>query len=136
MTRMTMTCSGDLRCTARHEKSGETLATDAPTDNHGLGATFSPTDLVATALLTCIPTVMEIKARALGFELTGGRGEVEKTMSADAPRRISRLELTYHFPASVPTEHRALLERVGRACPVEKSLHPDLEVDLTFHWDA
>src|SRR5471032_282805 len=100
MVKITGEYQGDLHCTAAHGPSGNTLVTDAPKDNQGRGEAFSPTDLVATALATCIVTTMAIVARRSGVELTGLKYEVTKEMSADAPRRIARLTVDLWLPAA------------------------------------
>jgi len=135
MVEIKATYEGNLRTTAAHGPSGSTLITDAPVDNQGQGQSFSPTDLCATALVTCMATVMGIKAQALKLDLTGMTLHVEKHMSSDAPRRIVALPVTIHAPAAVPREQRASLEQACRACPVFQSLHPAIDKTLHFHWD-
>ena len=127
---------GELHCSARHEPSGSTLATDAPKDNQGRGEAFSPTDLVATALGTCIATTMAIAARKHSVELRGLRFEVTKEMSTNTPRRIVRLAAEVWMP--IPQTHPAAkpLEGAGRACPVHKSLDHSIDAPITFHWAA
>jgi uncharacterized OsmC-like protein len=134
MVKITGEYQGDLHCAARHEPSGHTLPTDAPKDNQGRGEAFSPTDLVATALGTCIATTMAIAARKHGVELRGLRFEVTKEMSADAPRRIVRLAAQVWMP--IAENHPAALPiaAAARACPVHRSLHPDIDAPVTFHW--
>lgn len=136
MVKITGEYQGELHCSARHEPSGNLLATDAPKDNQGRGEAFSPTDLVATACGTCIATTMAIAARKHGVELRGLRFEVTKEMSTDAPRRIVRLATQIWMP--IPAEHPAAkpLEAAARACPVHHSLHPDVDKPITFHWTA
>lgn len=126
---------GDLRCQAVHGPSGSTLVTDAPVDNQGKGETFSPTDLIATGLATCILTTMGIIAKRDGLDLSGSTVQVEKHMSTAAPRRIVRLVTAFHLPARLPVERRASLENAARACPVARSLHPDVSVDVSFTYD-
>src|SRR4029078_4505732 len=96
----TVVYNGDLRTTCTHVKSGSSFETDAPTDNHGKGERFSPTDLMATSLANCMITTMAIKANAMGFDLTGVKIDVQKIMIPD-PRRVGGIELTFHFPASL-----------------------------------
>lgn len=134
MVRITGEYEGDLHCNARHEPSGQTLATDAPKDNQGKGESFSPTDLVATALGTCIATTMAIAARKHGLDLKGLRFEVTKEMSTDTPRRIVRLAAQVWMP--IPSTHPAAkpLEGAGHACPVHKSLGAGVDSPITFHW--
>lgn len=125
---------GELRCEAEHAPSRTTILTDAPVDNHGRGEAFSPTDLVATALGTCIVTTMGIFAQRHGIELRGTKITVQKEMTSVPPRRIARLacELSLPLPASHP--HREALERAAHTCPVHQSLHPEVEKPIRFLW--
>ena len=125
---------GDLHCSARHGPSGSVLSTDAPKDNQGRGEAFSPTDLVATALGTCIATTMAIASRKHGVELRGLRFEVTKEMSAASPRRIARITTQIWMP--IPANHPAApaIEASARGCPVHHSLHPEVDKPLTLHW--
>lgn len=125
---------GDLRCEATHGPSGKTLVTDAPVDNEGKGESFSPTDLAATSLGTCMMTIMGIVARRHEIDLGKSTVKVRKIMTSEAPRRIARLEVV--FQILLPSDHpkRALLESSAKACPVYLSLHPDIEKDLLFEW--
>ncbi len=123
---------GRLRCTATHDPSGTTLLTDAPADNHGLAQSFSPTDLLTTSLAVCIITTMGIYAEPRGISLDGMRAYAEKHMSSDPPRRVARIVVRLFFPAGLTAEQRAILERIAETCPVQKSLHPDLAVELAF----
>ena len=127
---------GDFHCVATHGPSGNTVVTDAPKDNQGRGAAFSPTDLVATALVTCIATTMAMVARKQGVELQGLRYEVTKEMSTDAPRRIVRLATTVWLPLPRSEPLAAALERAALACPVHQSLHPQVDKPIVFHWAA
>lgn len=126
---------GDLRTSATHLQSGTVIETDAPTDNQGKGERFSPTDLVAAALGTCVITTMAIKARTMNIALDGTRIDVTKVMAAD-PRRIGKIIVHLFFPEglSVDDHQKQILERVGRTCPVERTLHPDVELDMQFNW--
>lgn len=124
---------GGLRTECTHLRSGSVYLTDAPTDNHGKGEAFSPTDTVATGLANCMLTVMGIKARDMEVALEGATAEVTKHMSA-APRRISRIEVDLYLPKGVGEKDRKILERTGRTCPVMLSLHEDIEKDIRFHW--
>ena len=128
------TYQGDLRCIATHEPSSTTLATDAPKDNQGRGESFSPTDLVATALGTCILTTMGIVARNHALDITGATAIVEKEMTAQPTRRIGSLATRIHIPHLIPEEHKLRLERAAHTCPVHKSLHPDIEAPILFTW--
>ncbi len=125
---------GNLRTLCEHKASGDSFHTDAPLDNQGLGQAFSPTDTVATALASCMFTIMGIKARDLGIDLNGSEAEVTKIM-ASAPRRIAKITIMAHLPASVPKKHRIILERSALTCPVNLSINPDIERDITFLWD-
>lgn len=130
----TVVYNGDLRTTCTHLKSGNYFETDAPTDNNGKGERFSPTDLMATSLATCMITVMGIKARTMGFDLNDVKIEVLKIMKAD-PRRVAGIELTFHFPESlqnVDEKSRTILKNTGITCPVQLSIHPDIEVKVDW----
>lgn len=130
----TVIYNGALRTTCTHIKSGSNFETDAPVDNNGKGERFSPTDLLATSLGTCMLTVMGIKARAMGFDLNDIKVEVLKTMKAD-PRRVSRIDLTFHIPdslKSIDENSKNVLKNIGENCPVMKSIHPDIEVKINW----
>lgn len=126
--------NGELRTTCTHLRSGSSFETDAPVDNNGKGERFSPTDLMATSLATCMVTVMGIKARAMEFDLTGIKVDVLKIMKQD-PRRVGGIELTFHIPDSlknVEEKTKIILKHTGDTCPVMKSLHPDIEVKIDW----
>ncbi|HEX5233887.1 MAG TPA: OsmC family protein [Silvibacterium sp.] len=125
---------GDLHCRAVHGPSGTVLTTDAPKDNQGRGESFSPTDLVATALGSCMLTIMGIMARSLELDIAGTTARVEKEMTSGAIRRIQRLTVKIHVPLKVSEEHRQKLVNAALSCPVHKSLHPDVEKPLEFTW--
>ncbi len=125
---------GDLQCEATHGPSGKTLCTDAPKDNQGKGECFSPTDLVATALGTCIGTILGLQARTLGLSLNGMLIEVTKEMSVDPPRRIVRLPVVLHMPVGIEDKYRMVFVRAAATCPVHHSLHPDIESPMEFIW--
>lgn len=129
---------GQLRCAATHGPSGATLSTDAPVDNHGKGESFSPTDLVATALGSCVMTIMGIVADRHQIDLTGTRIQVTKEMVQQPIRRIGRLPVTVTIPADKATQvdaaDRAKLETAARHCPVHQSLHPDIDAPIEFVW--
>ena len=127
---------GDLRCHAVHGPSKQTLHTDAPVDNNGRGESFSPTDLVATALGTCMATVIGILAKRKDVDVRGMRVRVEKHMSADAPRRIVRLPVVIELPLAEDHPERKLFEAAALGCPVHQSLHPDIDKPVTFLWKA
>ncbi|MEZ4859002.1 MAG: OsmC family protein [Flavobacteriaceae bacterium] len=128
-----VTYLGNLRTQNEHLKSGNTYITDAPTDNQGKGDAFSPTDTVATGLANCMLTTMGIKAQDLDVDLTGATAEVTKTMASN-PRRISKIEIEMYLPKGVSEKNQKILERTAKTCPVEYSLHPDIEKVVTFHW--
>jgi putative redox protein len=126
---------GQLRCKATHVQSGSTLLTDAPKDNMGKGESFSPTDLVATALGACMMTIMGIYAQRLELNLNGSRVRVLKEMTTTPPRRIARLTVDLHLPARIALEDRAKFEQAALACPVHKSISHEVEIPIQFHWD-
>ena len=128
-----VTYLGDLRTESTHLKSGNSFFTDAPTDNNGKGKAFSPTDTVATGLASCMITVMGIKARDLGVDMTGTTAHVTKIMASN-PRRISKIEVVLDFPFDANEKTRKILERIATTCPVYYSLHPDIEKDISFNW--
>ena len=132
MVKINIEYEGALHCVATHGPSGRTLETDAPVDNHGRGESFSPTDLVATAMGTCMATVMGIYAAAHGLDLRGTRVEVGKEMTQSGTRRIARLATEIWFPPGLTKND--VLERVALTCPVHQSLHPELEKPVTFHY--
>ena len=134
MVKITGEYQGDLQCQATHGPSGRTLETDAPVDNQGRGEAFSPTDLAATALATCMLTIMAMAARRLGLELKGARFEVTKEMSADLPRRIVRLETQIWLPVPRSADPNGVLERAAHTCPVHQSLHPSIDQSVVLHW--
>jgi putative redox protein len=125
---------GELRCTAAHGPSDARLCTDAPVDNHGRGESFSPTDLLATALGTCMVTVMGITARTRGWDLAGTRARVVKRMVADPARRVGGLAVSIEVPADPGAEARRVLEETARGCPVARSLAAELETTVAFRW--
>jgi uncharacterized OsmC-like protein len=125
---------GDLRCRATHGPSGNQLVTDAPVDNNGKGEAFSPTDLVATALATCMATVIGIIGKRKGLDLDGMTVDVEKHMSTDSPRRIVRLPITIKMPLPADHPERPMLETAARSCPVALSLHPELQQEIRFFY--
>ena len=125
---------GNLRTECEHLKSGDKFNTDAPTDNNGKGEAFSPTDTVATALASCMLTVMGIKATQLdGVELKGSTASVTKIMKAE-PRRIARIETELDLQGVEKNKDRRILENTAKTCPVLNSLHPDMEKAISFNW--
>lgn len=129
---------GDLRTEAIHVQSGTVIQTDAPVDNNGRGELFSPTDLVATALASCMMTIMGIVAAREGLSLVGTRAETQKIMSAELPRKISRVEVKLQMitDRELSDAEKAKYEKVARQCPVALSLHPDIEQAIEFEWLA
>jgi putative redox protein len=125
---------GDLHCSVVHGPSGSTLCTDAPADNQGRAETFSPTDLVATALGSCLLTIMGIYARPRNIRMEGARAVVEKEMTRTPPRRVAKLTVRISLPATLSEKARGGLEQAVRLCPVAASLHPDVEVSLAFEY--
>ena len=134
MVQINIAYQGQLRCEATHGPSDTKLSTDAPKDNHGKGESFSPTDLVATALGACMLTIMGIVAQRHNISLDGATATVGKEMAASPARRIGRLSVDIHVPGKLDGEQRKLLENAAHTCPVHKSLHPDIEIPVTFHW--
>src|SRR3982751_5477493 len=130
----TVVYNGNLRTTCTHIKSGSSFETDAPVDNNGRGERFSPTDLLATSLATCMITVMGIKARKMGFDLDGVEVEVEKIMKAE-PRRVGGINLFFHIPESlrsIDEKTKTILKNTGETCPVQFSIHPDIDVKISW----
>ncbi len=134
MVEINVTYEGDLRCRSVHGPSGTELVTDAPVDNMGKGESFSPTDLVATALATCIATTMGIVARRKGLELPEMKVHVEKHMTAEGPRRIARLPVKIWIPLPADHADRQLLENAANGCPVHRSLEQAVEMPIDFFW--
>ena len=126
---------GKLRCQAVHQPSGRELTTDAPVDNQGKGESFSPTDLLATALASCISTIMGIYAdRHEDLNLAGLKIKIEKHMSAEPPRRIAKLPMVVNFPSGINDKHRSALEEIVQHCPVHRSLDPKIETPVVFFY--
>ena len=126
---------GAKRCRVIHVDSGAQFHTDAPKDNNGQGASFSPTDLVATGLGACMMTVMGIVSDRDGIDLSGMHLQVEKHMTTTGQRRIARLPIIIHMPKRLQENERQKLERTAHACPVRHSLHPDIELPVEFLYD-
>jgi uncharacterized OsmC-like protein len=127
-----ITYLGGLRTTCEHLQSGNAIITDAPTDNHGKGEAFSPTDLVATSLGSCMISIMAIKSKELDVDLVDSTIEITKIMHAE-PRKISKIVVVLFLP-NTSEKNKIILERAAMTCPVFLSLHPDIEKDVTFHW--
>lgn len=134
MIEIKLTYEGDLHCSAIHLPSGNTLVTDAPLDNNGKGEAFSPTDLVATALGSCMATVIGIVAKRKQITVEGMTVMVRKFMSEDLPRRIHRFELDLKIPLPASHPDCKLLQSAANACPVHHSIHPDIEVVMNWIW--
>ncbi|MDA0757794.1 MAG: OsmC family protein [Bacteroidetes bacterium] len=124
---------GNLRTNCIHLKSGSEIITDAPVDNSGKGEAFSPTDMVATALASCMITVMGIKADQLGISFTDVSANVEKIMSTN-PRRISKISIAIDLPIKLSEKDKLILEKVGSTCPVHNSLDPKLIREIKYNW--
>lgn len=131
MSRANIVYQNNLRTEAEHIASGEKIITDAPVDNNGKGEAFSPTDLVATALGSCMITIMAISANKYDIDVTGTNASVKKIMGSD-PRRISEISIDINMNKNIEEKDRKRLERAALACPVHKSLHPDLEKKIRF----
>ena len=130
----TVTYDANLRTTCLHLQSGSSFETDAPSDNKGQGARFSPTDLIATGLGACLITTMGIKAESMDIKLDGAKVDVTKVMMSE-PRRIGKIVIAVTMPKlDLDERTKEILERVGRTCPVERSLHPDMELDISITW--
>ncbi len=131
----TVIYEGELRTVAQHLASGTVIETDAPTDNQGKGERFSPSDLVATALGSCMLTIMGMKARDLNIDLKGTRIEIQKTMKPE-PRRISGISLTFHLPEQLQLseKNKLILQRAADTCPVMYSINPDIDVKVNYNW--
>jgi putative redox protein len=134
MVQINITYEGDLHCVAEHVPSGTTLTTDAPKDNQGKGESFSPTDLVATALGTCIMSVMGIAAREMQVDLRGTKVTVNKEMIATPARRIGRLLVVVEVPLVLDEASKQKLAAIAESCPVKQSMHPDLQMPIEFRW--
>jgi len=134
MVEMKVVYEGGLRCAVTHGPSGNQITTDAPVDNHGKGEAFSPTDLVAAATGACMVTILGIVAEREQVDVTGTTVVVQKEMSADTPRRISRLVIEISVPLSSDHCSRRKLEAAAMACPVKQSLHPDIAIEIDWSW--
>lgn len=135
MVKMNALYQGEKRCKAEHESSKTTLETDAPKDNQGRGESFSPTDLVATALGTCILTTIAINAERDGVDVKNAKMSVEKHMVSN-PRRIGLLKVLIEMPKSVPVDYRAKLESIGNSCPVLLTLNSNVKVEIKYQYNV
>ncbi len=131
-----VTYLGELRTAASHLRSGTIIETDAPIDNQGRGERFSPSDMVATALASCMLTIMGIAARTHEIDITGTNCDVEKIMAAD-PRRIGEVKINFNFPSehTYDDKQKKILEHAAMTCPVIESLHPDMKKTVSFLWN-
>jgi len=127
------TYKGDLRTEMTHLQSGVKLVADAPTDNHGKGESFSPTDMVAAALGACVMTIIGIASKTHGFDVAGAHWETTKIM-AQEPRRIGEIVIDFHFPRDYDPKVKRIIEAAGRECPVARSLSAELKQTLHFHY--
>ena len=134
MVEINIAYQGDLRCTAIHQPSSTSMVTDAPVDNHGKGESFSPTDLVATALGTCILTTMAIVADRQNIDLRGSTVKVTKEMATKPVRRIASLTVVINVPVALNDEQKQKLIHAAEICPVHGSLHPDVQIPIEFNW--
>ncbi|HSZ58944.1 MAG TPA: OsmC family protein [Tepidisphaeraceae bacterium] len=134
MVQIDVAYKGQLRCTATHGPSGTSINTDAPKDNMGKGEAFSPTDLVATALATCMVTTMGISAQRHNINIEGTTATVGKEMTAVPVRRIARLTVQITVPTELSEDDRHRMRNAAMSCPVHKSLHPDVKIPVTFYW--
>ena len=125
---------GDLRVRAVHSSSGAEIITDAPVDNQGQGRSFSPTDLAAASVATCMITIIGIQAKSIPLDVTGLKVEIEKHMTKTPPRRIAQLDIKMMMPAGIPEELRARLIRAAEACPVKQSFREDTVINLQWFW--
>ena len=128
-----VTYTGELRTKSVHLQSGSEIITDAPTDNNGRGEAFSPTDMVANSLATCMFTIMGIKANQMGVNFDGSTALVTKIMRSE-PRMISKIIVEFDMNLSADGKTKILLERAALTCPVYLSLHPDIQKEITFNW--
>ncbi len=132
MVKINIVYEGQLRCALTHEPSGSIIRTDAPKDNMGKGEAFSPTDLTAAALGSCMLTVMGIAAARHNIDLKGTSVDVSKEMISTPVRRIGSISVIFHMASGIPQDKRAMLETAARSCPVHKSLHPDIKTPIQF----
>jgi uncharacterized OsmC-like protein len=128
-----VTYKGELRTSSIHIQSGTAILSDAPKDNHGKGEAFSPTDLVANSLATCMISIMGIKSKDLNVDLSGSTAEVTKIMQAE-PRKIAKIVVVFNMTIAPDDKTKIILERAAMTCPVLLSLHPDIEKEITFNW--
>ena len=133
MTTAKVTYQGELRTQSIHLQSNNQIITDAPVDNHGKGEAFSPTDLLASSLASCMLTIMGIKADSMNLDISGTQAEVTKVMAAE-PRRVSEVHIDIKFAQTFDTRTQKVLEQAALACPVAKSIHPDIQQIINFYY--
>lgn len=126
---------GSLRCSCTHLQSATVIETDAPTDNRGKGERFSPTDLLCVSLATCMVTTMGIRASDMQVNLDGTTISITKYMLSN-PRRIGKIGIELQLPEGISSENQSILQKIGDNCPVMKSIHPDIELVISYQWDA
>ena len=131
---MTISYPGELHCELEHGPSRVRIETDAPVDNAGRGSSFSPTDLVGAALISCAITTMAIRAPKEGIPFETASGQVAKSMTTEGPRRIAQLAVTIEMPAGYDAAQRARLETIARGCPVALSLAEGVAVQMLFRY--
>jgi putative redox protein len=125
---------GNLRTTSEHIQSGSKIISDAPTDNQGKGEAFSPTDLLALSLATCMLTTIAIKIRNSGFTIDGADAEATKIMASD-PRRVAAIKIEFKMPPNNYTnDQKQLIKQIAHSCPVALSIHPDIKQEIIFHY--
>tara|TARA_B100000530_G_scaffold320551_1_gene253974 strand:- start:698 stop:1108 length:411 start_codon:yes stop_codon:yes gene_type:complete len=134
MTKIQAIYEGDLRCKAVHDLSSSEILTDAPLDNCGKGESFSPTDLVATALLTCMATIMGIAAKNSKIDICNFDMSVEKKMSVNLPRRISDLVMIFKMKNKYSEKEKKILQNAALTCPVHQSLNENINIEVDFKW--
>ena len=132
MIKLSMIYEGELRCRVIHEPSGNEILTDAPVDNMGKGEAFSPTDLVAAALGSCMLTVIGITAQKNNIDLTGTTAEVTKEMATSPVRRIGKMAVTIYMASGINRSKRSILDQAAQMCPVYKSIHPSVSMPVKF----
>lgn len=130
---MTSQYLGNLRVESVHLPSGNKIITDAPTDNHGRGEAFSPTDLLCTSLASCMITLMGISASNHGIVLETINADITKVMYTE-PRRVGEIHISFNMPGNLPDKYHTILEKAALTCPVKHSLHPDILLDIQFNW--
>lgn len=136
MTSISIKYLGDLHTQCQHKENGATIETDAPKDNEGKGEDFSPTDLLATSLGSCMLTIMGIAARKRSLALEGLHATVEKIMVAEPKRRVGKVIVNIHCATALEPATKSILENAALSCPVSASLHPDIQQEIKFHWTA